>query len=119
MAILIMLNNYFHDLAVAILFCNIILTLFYTKIFAKDVSQEKLKQFTKFSLYISILSLFFILVLGVPRALYYRQYEWIEAAGRGQITSLLVKHVILGSLTFIALILQYRIYMRFCNGSKF
>ncbi len=113
MAILIMLNNYFHDLAVAILFVNVVLTWLYIKIFAQNLDRENLKYFIRFSLYLTYFSLFLILLLGVPRAIFYKRYEWMEAAGRGQVTALIVKHVILALLTFSAILLQMKIKRRF------
>lgn len=113
MAILIMLNNYFHDLAVAVLFVNVILTWSYIKFFTQNIEKEKLKQFMKFSLKLTIISLFFILLLGIPRAIFYKEYEWLPAAGRGQVNALIVKHIILATLTIFAIVQEIRIKKRF------
>ncbi|HEY4716495.1 MAG TPA: hypothetical protein VII00_05265 [bacterium] len=106
MAILIMLNNYFHDLAVAVFFSSVVLTWIFIKIFAEEMHAGKLKQFVRFSIYLSFCSFFLILALGVPRAVFYRQYEWMDAAGRGQVTVLVIKHILLASLTVMAIVLQ-------------
>lgn len=113
MAIFIMLNNYFHDLAVAVLFSNILLTWFYIKVFAKNSSEENIKQFVRFSTKLTFISLIFILMLGVPRAIFYKEYEWLPAAGRGQVTALIVKHIILASITLFALFLQVNIKRKY------
>jgi hypothetical protein len=39
-------------------------------------------------------SLFWILVGGVPRTLYYRDFEWISAVKDGQVSALIVKHAL-------------------------
>lgn len=109
MAILIMLNNYFHDLSVAVFFCTVILTRIFIKVFGEEMNQEKVKQFIRFSMYLSIISVILILLLGVPRAIFYREYEWLPAAGRGQVNALIVKHVILATLTLVGILLQIKL----------
>jgi len=109
MAIIIMLNNYFHDLAVAMLFVNVLLSYFYIKVFASEVKKEKLSQFIGLSFYITIISLVLILLLGIPRAIFYMEYEWLPAAGRGQITALIIKHIILAGITLFGIIFQWRL----------
>jgi hypothetical protein len=44
-------------------------------------------------------SLAWVLVGGAIRAWFYMDYEWLPAAGRGQIAALGVKHVLLFGLT--------------------
>ncbi len=113
MAIFILLNNYFHDLAVAVFFSSVVLTWIFVKVFSEEMNQEKLKQFVRFSMYLSIISLIFILLLGVPRAIFYREFEWSDAAGRGQILALIVKHIVLATLTFIGIFFQWGIYRKY------
>ena len=39
-------------------------------------------------------SLAWIVIGGIPRALFYSEFEWANAAGRGQLVALAVKHVV-------------------------
>ncbi len=109
MAILIMLNNYLHDLSVALFFCTVVLTRIFIKVFAEEMNPEKIKQFIRFSMYLSIISFILILLLGVPRAIFYKEYEWLPAAGRGQVNALIVKHIVFATLTLFGILLQIRL----------
>lgn len=53
--------------------------------------EKILQRVRQFMLY----SLAGIVIFGIIRALAYREYEWSEAAGDGQITVLIVKHILL------------------------
>jgi len=95
--ILIMLNNFFHDFAVAMLFCGLIVINLATR---KSIGMPKEAQRR---LYLSMSRLLkacwaFIIVGGAVRTWAYREYEWMPAAGRGQVAALIVKHVLLVSV---------------------
>lgn len=98
--ILIMLNNYFHDAAAAVLLVGSI-TLF---VFAGAAARMEYRSpgAARFFLYayarlrfLIFASLAWIAAGGVVRTIAYRQYEWMPAAGRGQIPALVVKHVLI------------------------
>lgn len=40
-------------------------------------------------------SLYWILLIGVPRVVYYKKYEWSDAAGDLQIAAIVIKHIIM------------------------
>ena len=111
-AILVMLNNWFHDFAVAMLFCSLILLwLIYRKTqeqpdaswigFARDLAKS-LNQVTRVCWAMLIL-------LGIGRTLSYEKFEWAEAAGSGQVAALALKHVLLVSLIIWGTIIQFRL----------
>ena len=50
-----------------------------------------------------------IIIGGIIRTLAYEQYEWMPAAGRGQIAALAVKHILLVSLVVWGSIIQTRL----------
>jgi hypothetical protein len=83
MAILVMLNSYLHDLA--------------TAVFAVSPVVAGLVR-------LGLFSLAWTLFFGIIRGLTYRQYEWMEAAGRDQVAALVVKHVILVFLVVLGFI---------------
>ena len=44
-------------------------------------------------------SLAWIVLGGIPRTIWYGDFEWANAAGRGQVAALIVKHVV--ALAFV------------------
>ena len=98
LGVVIMMNNYFHDMATGLLVgsgfaLHAILriqgtmntpqsTLFFLK-----TNQHMVKLF-KFALWWVILG-------GVPRTIFYTSFEWANAAGNHQIAALGVKHVMM------------------------
>jgi hypothetical protein len=98
LGVAIMMNNYFHDMATGLLVgsgfaLHAILriqgamntpqaTLFFLK-----TNQHMVKLF-KFALWWVILG-------GVPRTIFYTSFEWANAAGNHQIAALGVKHVMM------------------------
>ncbi|HLE80126.1 MAG TPA: hypothetical protein VJA25_02410 [Dehalococcoidia bacterium] len=108
--ILVMLNNYFHDLAVALLFCSLLLAAFLSKeargygAMPQTFVAATLKRFAL----VTKLSLVWVLVGGVIRTITYKDYEWVAAAGNGQVVALALKHLILVSLVALSLWLLLR-----------
>ena len=45
-------------------------------------------------------SLAWIVLGGIPRTIFYREFEWANAAGRAQVLALVVKHVV--AFAFVA-----------------
>ncbi len=112
LAIFVMLNNWFHDFSVALLFCSLLLLWFiYRKTqeqpdaswigFARDLAKS-LNQVTRVCWALLIL-------LGIGRTLSYEKFEWAEAAGSGQVAALVLKHVLLVSLVLGGTVIQLRL----------
>lgn len=40
-------------------------------------------------------SLYYILIAGVPRVIFYMRYEWSDLAGRLQIVAVIIKHIVM------------------------
>ena len=107
-----MLNNWFHDFAVAMLFCSLILLwLIYRKTqeqpdaswlpFARNLATS-LNQVTRVCWAMLILG-------GIIRTLAYENFEWEEAAGSGQVAALALKHILLVSLIIWGTVIQFRL----------
>ena len=121
LAIVIMLNNFFHDFAVAMLFtCLLILTYIYRASQRIDfLSQISFAEYLYRSLNKVIIgSWTFIIVGGIVRTIAYEQYEWSEAAGKGQITALVLKHILLISFVIGGTVLQIRLKKIFSGQKK-
>ena len=99
-AILVMLNNYFHDLAVAFMWASSLMAHLVLRYWPGKPSQELAKILTR----IAWGSLAWVLIGGAIRAYFYMDYEWLPKAGTAQIPALAVKHVLLLGLTVWGLV---------------
>jgi hypothetical protein len=106
MAILVLLNNFLHDFSAAgWIFCTVMLW----QVLRKKEAGEGRSIFIhllKINRLLMRISLGGIIVFGIFRALAYRTYEWNAAAGEGQITLLIVKHIIL-TVVFVLGVIFY------------
>lgn len=106
MAILVLLNNFLHDFSAAgWIFCTVMLW----QVLRKKGDGEGRIIFIhllRINRLLMQISLGGIIVFGVIRALAYKTYEWNAAAGEGQITLLIVKHVIL-TVVFVLGVIFY------------
>lgn len=112
MPIVIMLNNFLHDFVVALLF-SVFLTMHWIYKKSRSDPEKFDKGFAKY-VFIQIKRLsyylwIFIIIGGVIRTINYREYEWLEAAGRDQIPALMLKHVLLVTFVIYGLIVQIRL----------
>lgn len=98
--IAIMMNNYFHDVATALLIASGVALWVIVKKYDSHPNQADQGVAEYFlGLYHSMtrvarFSLYWILIGGVPRTLFYRDFEWVTAVKHGQIPALIVKHVL-------------------------
>jgi uncharacterized membrane protein len=109
MAVLVLLNNFLHDFSAAgWIFGTVILW----AILRKDIPSVEAGQIIAAVLKIDMLLMRFsltgIIVFGLLRALAYKTYEWNAAAGKGQITLLVVKHIILAAVLVVGLGCYFR-----------
>lgn len=92
-----MMNNYFHDVATALLLASgITMWVIYKKLGA--ATEEPVTAYF-LRLYESItrlakFSLIWILIGGIPRTLAYVEFEWANAVGKSQVPALIVKHIL-------------------------
>jgi len=117
MGIAIMLNNYFHDFAVALLAACLLVFWIVERQTPPLPRQDLRRLYGRLSRVTSGCWVFLVLA-GAVRAWGYREYEWLPAAGRGQIVALGLKHVLLVSLLAAGLLAQWRIRGRLRNGVR-
>lgn len=110
MAIAVMLNNYFHDLATAVFAVSAIAAYLLHRSLAMEDAPGSLRPVADGLVKVGMVALAWTLLGGMIRALAYRRYEWAEAAGRDQVAALMVKHVILVSLVIGGLVILYRVH---------
>jgi len=109
-AILVMLNNYFHDLSTAVFAVSAITAWLLLRSRAMLEAPESVRPVAEGLLKLGVASLVWTLLGGMVRGLTYREYEWVEAAGRGQVPVLVLKHVILVSMVTAGVFVLYRVY---------
>ncbi len=110
MAILVMLNNYFHDLATAVFAVSAIAAWLLYRSRALQQAPAAVRPVAEGLVKVGIASLVWTLLAGMIRGITYREYEWVEAAGRGQVPVLVLKHVILVSLVAAGVFVLVRVH---------
>lgn len=103
LGVFIMMNNYFHDVATALLLASGIAMHIIVKRLGNSKEDAVINYFLK--IYGSItrlakFSLVWILLGGIPRTIFYTKFEWANAAGKGQIPALIIKHVLVFIFVF-------------------
>lgn len=97
LGVIIMMNNYFHDVATALLLASGVVMVIITRKLGEAREFEVARYFLRIYDGVTKLakfSLVWILIGGVPRVLTYREFEWANAVGRNQVPALIVKHVL-------------------------
>ena len=94
-ALLVMMNNYFHDLAVAFLFASCLLSHVVLGHWPGKVPDRV----ATILLRVAWGSFIWVMAGGVVRVWFYKEYEWLPKAGTAQIPALGVKHMVLFALT--------------------
>jgi hypothetical protein len=117
MAVLVMLNNYLHDLATAVFAVSALAAYLVLRSAAANEAPVALRPVAAGLVRVGLVALVWTLAGGVVRALAYTRYEWMEAAGRAQIPALVVKHVILVSLVIAGLIVLWRAHRTLACGA--
>lgn len=106
--ILVMMNNYFHDLAAGIVFvCGLTMYAMVKK--AEEIGSREIKEFF-IGIYPKLVhviggAIIFMLFAGVIRTFTYKEFEWANAVGNAQVPAIIVKHIILGGIFFYGIAL--------------
>jgi len=94
----IMMNNYFHDVATALLMASAFALLVLLRRYeAGERGPDAARYFLEIHRSMARLarfSLAWIVLGGIPRTIFYVDFEWANAAGRLQVPALIVKHVL-------------------------
>ncbi len=99
-ALVVMLNNYFHDLAVAFLFASTLMA----HLVVREWPGRPSLRVAGILQRVAWGSLAWVLLGGVVRVIFYKEYEWLPKAGTAQVPALMAKHVVMVSLTVWGLI---------------
>ena len=99
-ALVVMLNNYFHDLAVAFLFASSLMAHLVLRHWPGKPSPRLVQVLQR----VAWGSLAWVMIGGAVRAWFYQEYEWLPKAGTAQVPALAIKHVLLVALTVWGLV---------------
>lgn len=98
LGVFIMMNNYFHDVATALLAASgVVIWVIVKRYDSAAKTQETTEYFLriyKSSTKLAKISLAWILIGGIPRTIFYKEFEWANAVGKNQIPALIVKHIL-------------------------
>ncbi len=114
-AIVLMMNNYLHDVATAMLIASGYVMWVLWKGMGSDTGADAARYFIRIYYRITKLAWFsfvWILLFGVPRVIYYKEFEWSNMAGRGQVPALIVKHILAFSLVAVGAVLWVKVRRR-------
>ncbi len=101
LGVAIMMNNYFHDVATALLIGSAVALHAIVRIQASMNTPQATLFFLK--TYDQMVRLFrfalwWVIIGGVPRTVFYTSFEWANAADKLQVPALMVKHVMIITL---------------------
>ncbi|MBT1074225.1 hypothetical protein [Geobacter grbiciae] len=98
LGILIMMNNYFHDVATALLASSAFVLYAVYRVqddcVGPGAAEFFLKTYRKMVTFARC-ALAWIVIGGIPRTIFYTRFEWANAAGKGQVPALIVKHILM------------------------
>ena len=101
LGVAIMMNNYFHDVATALLAASgfVIHAIVRTQnvMTSRDATLFFLKTYDQMVKFFRF-ALAWIIIGGIPRTIFYTSFEWANAADKLQVPALMVKHVVMAVL---------------------
>ena len=98
LGVVIMMNNYFHDVGTALLIGSAFALHVITRIQAAMNTETATVFFLKtYSQMVKLFrfALWWVILGGVPRTIFYTSFEWANAADKLQVPALMVKHVMI------------------------
>lgn len=96
MSLMIVFNNYFHDLATGVFFgCALALWAISRSLRADSARADALFPVYRTFTRVLWVSVGWILLGGIPRIIYFPEYEFVPALGKGIVPALIVKHAVM------------------------
>jgi len=97
-SLVIVFNNYFHDLATGVFVgCAVTLWALSRTVRADHRHAESLAQAYRMLTRTLWISVAWIILGGIPRTIFFPAYEFIPALGKGIVPALILKHVVMFS----------------------
>lgn len=115
LGILVLLNNYFHDFAAGVVFvCGTVMFAMVKK--ANEEGSDAAKELCV-AVYPTVVhiiggAVIFMLFAGVIRTFTYKDFEWANAVGIGQVPAIIVKHIVVGGIFFYGVALWIKAHRK-------
>jgi hypothetical protein len=97
LGVVIMMNNYFHDVATGLLVASWVALYFIMKSYddgGSRQSAEYLLRLYQTMTRVARFSFWWIIIAGFPRTYFYRDFEWAASVDNLQVPAIIVKHVV-------------------------
>jgi hypothetical protein len=109
------MNNYFHDFAAGVVFvCGIVM--FKMVDWAQKMESREAKEIVQgaYPTVVHIIggAIIFMLFAGIIRTFTYKDFEWANAVGIGQVPAIIVKHIIVGGIFFYGVALWIKAHRK-------
>ncbi len=114
-SIIIIINNYLHDVATAVLIASAAVVWALDRAVARDGggrAVELLRAAYPKLVLVARAALVWIILGGIPRTIFFTRYEWDPAVTRGIVPALAVKHVLMAAGVVIGGVMWLRIGRR-------
>ena len=112
--IVLMISNYFHDLAVAVLVSNILAVYFVGRYLDNNpVKEAIIPELFKKLARVTYIALGYVIIGGAVRAYFFMDFEWNPAVGKGQVAALIIKHILLVLITFTGIVFHLKYQRRY------
>lgn len=119
MSIAIIINNYLHDVASAVLVVSAVIVLALDRAVSRESSADRyslLRAAYPVLVRLAWLSIAWIVIGGIPRTIFFTRFEWDPAVARGIVPALVIKHVLMFAGVLVGGIMWLRIGRRLRAG---
>jgi len=92
------MNNYFHDVATALLLASSLVVWIIARKLGDTPAPEVRDYFLEVygaTTRIAKFALYWILLAGVPRVVYFKELEWNNMVGKDMVPAIVVKHILM------------------------
>ena len=120
LGVAVMMNNYFHDVATALMIGSAMALHAIVRIQAEMGTREATQFFLKAYDRMTALfrfALWWIIIGGVPRTVFYASFEWNHFADKQQVPALMVKHVLMAAAVIYGIVAWRRLKVK-VNGLR-
>lgn len=115
MGVFVMMNNYFHDVATAMLLVASLLMMFLIREVERHGNIETKRLFVDLYPKMSHIiggTIVFIVMAGIVRTFTYKEFEWANAVGNEQVPAIIVKHILVVLFLFFGFSGWLRVHRR-------
>lgn len=97
LGVIIMMNNYFHDVATGLVVASAVAIYYILKGYEDSAGFATAEYFVRvYALMVKVAkySLWWVIIAGFPRTYFYKRFEWANDVAGLQVWAIIVKHVV-------------------------